>query len=123
MWKKVTPFPGAVKYLKQLIDDGHKVVVVTASHHDTISFKINSVLFKHFPYLTFNDIIVTSQKQLIYGDILIDDAPHNLEGGKYAGILMDAPHNKTYNAELNGFIRVKDWASIYKAVCDICRKE
>lgn len=123
MWKRVKPLPGAVKYLKKIIDDGHKVVVVTASHQDTVSYKLNYVLFKYFPYLSTNDVIVTSQKQLIRGDILIDDAPHNLEGGSYIGVLMSAPHNRDYDADKNGFFRADNWKQIYKIVCDITGKE
>lgn len=104
MWKRVTPLPGAVEYLKRLIDDGHKVVIVTASHQNTVAMKLNNVLFRYFPYLTTSDVIITSQKQLVCGDVMIDDAPHNLVGGNYYGILVTAPHNRAYDAESNGFV-------------------
>lgn len=123
MWERVKPLPGAVDYLKRLIDDGHNVVIVTASHHDTIAMKLNNVLFKYFPYLSIKDVIVSSQKQLIRGDVMIDDAPHNLEGGNYYGILMSAPHNKGYDAEENGFVRANTWEEIYSIVCNYARKE
>lgn len=122
IWKRITPLPGAVEYLKRLIDDGHKVVIVTASHPNTVAMKLSNVLFKYFPYLTTKDVIITSQKQLVCGDIMIDDAPHNLEGGSYYGILMTAPHNMTYDAEANGFIRVYSWEDIYNVVCNYARK-
>ena len=123
MWKKVVPLPGAVEYLKRLIDDGHKVVIVTASHQDTVAMKLNNVLFRYFPYLSTHDVIVTSQKQLICGDVMIDDAPHNLEGGNYYGILVTASHNRTYDATANGFVRADTWEEIYNIVCDYARKE
>ncbi|MBP5462729.1 MAG: hypothetical protein J6Y20_11505 [Lachnospiraceae bacterium] len=118
MWKRVQPLPGAVEYVKKLIEDGHKVLIVTASHQNTVGIKLNHVLFKYFPFFTYKDVIVTTQKQLISGDILIDDAPHNLEGGKYHGILVSAPHNRSYDAEKHGFVRADNWETIYKAVCD-----
>ena len=116
LWERVKPLPGAVQYVNRLIKDGHRVVIVTASHQDTVSIKLNDVLFKYFPFFTYKDVIITSQKQLINGDILIDDAPHNLEGGKYKGILMTAPHNKSYKAEEHGLVRVNDWEEIYKLI-------
>ena len=61
-------------------------------------------------------MIITSRKQLIRGDVLIDDGIHNLEGGDYAKILVTAPHNIDYDAEANGMIRVKDWDEILSAV-------
>lgn len=116
LWERIRPLPGAVENIKKIIDDGHKVVICTTSHPDTVSIKLNNVLFKYFPYFTYNDVIITSQKQLIRGDILIDDAPHNLEGGYYLKLLFDAPHNQSYNTEKENMIRVYNWEEIYYAV-------
>ena len=49
---------------------------------------------------------------MIRGDVLIDDGIHNLEGGDYVKILMTAPHNRNYDAEANGMIRVHNWEEI-----------
>ena len=117
LWKRVTPLPGAVETIRRIIEDGHKVVIVTASHQDTVSMKLNNVLFKYFPYLSMNDVIIASQKQLIRGDVLIDDAPHNLEGGRYIKLLFDAPHNRQYHADANNMTRVHNWDDIYKIIC------
>ena len=56
MWKRVIPLPGAVEYLKRLIDDGHKVVIVTASHQNTVAMKLNNVLFRYFPSKKSDDV-------------------------------------------------------------------
>ena len=48
--------------------------------------------------------------------ILIDDGIHNLLGGEYKKILMSAPYNKTFDAEANGMIRVRNWAEIYDVI-------
>lgn len=122
MWNRVKPLPGAVRYVNQLIKDGHKVVIVTASHQNSVGIKLNHVLFKYFPIFTYKDVIITTQKQLINGDILIDDAPHNLEGGNYRGILMSAAHNRNYDAEGHGFVRAEKWKDIYKIICDYAAK-
>ena len=116
LWDRVKPLPGAADYLKKIIDDGHKVFIVTASHPDIISTKLSKVLFKYFPFLTYDDVIITTHKQLIRGDILIDDAPHNLEGGKYFKILYNAPHNQSYDDVKNFVIRVYNWDEVYYAV-------
>jgi hypothetical protein len=44
---------------------------------------------------------------MIRGDVLIDDGIHNLEGGDYKKILFTAAHNRNYDAEANGMIRVR----------------
>lgn len=116
LWGRVAPLPGAVETIKQIIDDGHKVIIVTASDPRTVSMKLELVLFKYFPYLTYEDVIITSQKQCVLGDVLIDDAPHNLIGGQYFPILMTAHHNMGYDASSNGFLRVNNWKEAYQAI-------
>lgn len=121
-WERLEPIGGASEYLKKLIDDGHQVVLVTSSHPDTIIYKY-SFINRYFPFISFKDIIFTSKKQMVRGDVMIDDAPHNLEGGRYIGLLMDSPHNRNYDATAHGFIRVDSWEQIYKAVDTIAREE
>lgn len=81
------------------------------------------VLFKYFPFLTWNDVIITSHKQLVNGDVLIDDGIHNLEGGNYFKILMTAQHNKKYDAEANGMLRVGTWAEVYTAITALAEED
>lgn len=116
LWERVKPLPGAAEYLQKLIADGHEVVVVTASHPQTVGVKLNNVLFKYFPFFRQKDVIVASKKQLVMGDVMIDDGQHNLIGGTYKGFLMTAPHNRNYNAEANGLIRVNNWPEIYELI-------
>lgn len=47
---------------------------------------------------------------------LFEDGTHNLEGGNYFKILMTAQHNKKYDAEANGMLRVETWAEVYSAI-------
>lgn len=118
-WMRVKPIDGASDALKRLIDDGHKVVIVTASAYETLQSKMDYVLFRYFPFLSWNDVIVTSNKQMVKGDVLIDDGVHNLKGGDYEKILMDAPHNRGYNAARHGMTRVKTWKEAYQKICEI----
>lgn len=121
LWENLVPLDGSQEYLQRLMDDGHKIVIVTSAHPDTIPYKYK-FLIKYFPRLSFKDVIISSQKQLVCGDVLIDDAPHNLECGSYKGILMDAPHNSNYDAEANGFVRVKDWSAVYQAINQMAKE-
>ena len=115
-WYRVSPVDGAADALQRLINDGHKVLVVTSSSHHTLRTKMDTVLFGYFPFLTWKDVIVTKHKQLIKGDILVDDGVHNLENGDYLKVLMDAPHNRNYDTECNGMIRVKTWEEAYNVI-------
>ena len=113
------PLEGAAEALQKLIADGHRVLIVTSSAYQTIPVKMNTVLFKEFPFLSWDDVIITQHKQLIQGDVLVDDAVHNLEGGEYAKILMSVPHNQAYDAEGNGMIRANNWQEAYSAIKEV----
>lgn len=115
-WDWVKPIDGASETLQRLIADGHRVLIVTTSNYHTLAAKMERVLFKYFPFLKWSDVIITSHKQLVKGDVLVDDGIHNLEGGDYFKILMEAPHNKNYDAEENGMYRVKTWDDVYAAI-------
>lgn len=115
-WKDVKPIEGACEALQRLMKDGHKVLIVTSSAYETLPAKMTDVLFKYFPFIEWKDVIITSHKQLIKGDVLIDDGVHNLEGGDYLRLLMNAPHNRTYDAKANGMHRVYNWAEAYDII-------
>ena len=109
IWDLVKPMPGADAALKKLIKDGHEVIIVTATEYESLRAKMDKVLFKYFPYLSWKQVIITSRKYLIKGDVLIDDGPHNLVKGDYKKILFDANHNRSFDEKSVGAVRVKNW--------------
>lgn len=120
-WDWVKPIPYATEMIHQLIVDGHKVFIVTASTYETLAAKMDKVLFRYFPYLTFDNVIVTSNKQLLNGDVLIDDGIHNLVGGSYAKLIMDAPHNRGFDEKAYDMRRVHSWEEIYPLICEMAK--
>lgn len=119
-WLRVTPKPDAQDYLQTLADDGHEIYITTSSNYKTIPVKMEQVLFKYFPWLDWDHVIIASRKQMIRGDVMVDDGPHNLEGGRYYKILMDAPHNRDYRGPNNGWspvIPASDGAR-FNTLCD-----
>lgn len=121
LWERVRPLPGSVEAVKKMIDDGHDVYIVTASHPSSVGTKINTFLFKYFPFIDWNHIIIASNKQMIRGDVMIDDGPHNLIGGKYYRILKSAYHNTDYDARAHGMVRIDNWEDIYNEICRLAR--
>lgn len=115
-WKDVKPMPGAAEGLKHLMDEGHEVFIVTATEAGHVDEKMREVLFRYFPFLSWDQVIITSRKQMIRGDVLIDDGIHNLEGGEYKKILFTAPYNRHYDAEANGMARVDSWDQIIRII-------
>lgn len=121
-WASVQPKPGAVYMIDRLIREGFQVYLVTATDYRNILPKYELFVKKHFQRIDPQHIIVTYKKQLLLADYLIDDAPHNLEGGKYKKILMSAPHNEAYDADSAGIIRVKTWIEVYDIIRNDLRR-
>lgn len=117
-WKTVKPMPGADEALHTLLARGHEIYVVTASIYQTIAEKLDNVLFRYFPYIDESHVIITSRKQMIRGDILVDDGPHNFPGGDYYKILFDAPHNRGFDENTIGAVRVKNWKEALEAILE-----
>lgn len=106
----------------KLKDNGHRVLIVTTSDYRTLKSKMDNVLFRYFPMFTWDDVIITAHKQLVNGDVLVDDGVHNLVGGSYEKLLMDAPHNRKFNAEANGITRVMNWSEAYTKICELSQR-
>lgn len=119
LWRAVRPLEDAPEVLQELIRDGHDVFVVTNSHYRALTAKMEDVLFAYFPFLTWDQVIIARNKQMVRGDILIDDGVHNLVGGDYIKILMDRPHNRSFDAEAAGMYRVSGWREIYSLITQI----
>ena len=95
----------------------------------------NWLIGEFFPSLTKEELFAPLNDPAFWGNLspmpfaqdvicrLIDDGVHNLENAKYKKLLFDQPHNRSYNAEENGMIRVHDWNEIYRAICEIAGGE
>lgn len=113
LWDIVQPMPGAAEALKKLIAEGNEIYIVTASLYENLRKKMKDVLFRYFPFLHWNQVIIAHKKQMILGDVLVDDGPHNLQGGNYRKILFDATHNQSFDETSVGAVRVRNWEECY----------
>ena len=66
-WSGVEPMPGAAEALKHFMDEGHEVYVVTATEPEHLEEKMKGLLFRYFPFITWDRVIVTGRKQMIRG--------------------------------------------------------
>jgi len=74
-------------------------------------------LYKNLPFISPNNYIFTTNKEIIDCDIKIDDKLSNLKGKAETKLLFTAYHNKTLTDEelkQNGVIRVNGWKEIEK---------
>jgi len=67
---------------------------------------------ENFPEIQTKNIIFTSRKDVLMGDILVDDGLHNLENSKCGNlIIFDQPWNRTGNIP-NRAMRIKSWEEL-----------
>ncbi|MBO4839398.1 MAG: hypothetical protein J5493_08540 [Lachnospiraceae bacterium] len=97
IWQEVQPINGAYNVLKKWIAEGHHVYIVTATPYQSLKAKMDDLLFRCFPFISWENVIITSNKQLLKCDVMIDDGIHNLIGGEYKKILFDAPYNRSFD--------------------------
>lgn len=116
LWDLVKPMPGAAETLQKLIEEGHEIYIVTATGYETLRAKMEKVLFRYFPFLSWKQVIITENKQMIRGDVLIDDGPHNMIGGSYRKILFSANHNRDFDEASVGAERAENWNEVYTAI-------
>ena len=113
-WSTVQPKPDAQYYLNKLVEEHQEIYICTASHYDTVGYKMKAIIEKFFPAIDWKHIIVASTKQMLICDVMVDDGPHNLIGGNYHRLLFDANHNQTFNADQHGMFRVTNWEQVYQ---------
>lgn len=117
-WGKTTPVDGSSYYLEKLVEDGHKLLIVTASNPETFEAKTKK-LMEMFPFLTKEQIIREDNKQRVMGDVLIDDGVHNLIGGRYKKFLYNQPNNSDFNEQEYDITRVYSWKEIYERISSL----
>lgn len=121
-WDSVEPVPGAAEALRRFMDEGHSVYIVTATPYQSVRAKMEKLLFRYFPFLSWDQVVITSRKQLIRGDVLIDDAVHNLVGGSYTKILMDSANNRAFDTSGTDITRCMNWARAEELIDAMARE-
>lgn len=105
LFLNLNPLPNSIDVLKRL-NNTYDILIVTSSRSYAYTEKEKWVE-KHLPFIDKQNIIFTHRKDLIAGDLLFDDAPHNLEAFRSTGriaIAMDYPYNRNVDVP-----RVKSW--------------
>ena len=117
MWDSLTPIQGAKDGLQKLLDNGHKVYIVTATATENWPWKI-SWFKKYFPFFNTDNIVLLKDKSLFKCDIMVDDSYDNLIKNKLCHkICLDYPWNRCEEKDwVYGTYRCKDWKEIVEAV-------
>ena len=112
-WDKVEVNLQAVKYIEHWVKQHRKVYLCSASWIDSVlNYKIFTTL-KPFDEKLINkrNIIITQDKSIIKGDVLIDDAPHNILSFPACSITYAQPWNQNIPYP-HSILRTNDWNKI-----------
>lgn len=115
------PYSGAVHAMQRLVANEKVWPLICTSPmlgHANCEREKREWVAKHLPFFPQKDIIFTSHKFLIDGDMLIDDKPANVEAFADAGgrsIVVDRPWNQDVK-ETRSISRCRSWVEIEKTI-------
>lgn len=118
-WDTVETKPDAIEYVRKLHEEGYQIYFCTASFCGNLEPKFKHTIERDFPYIKWENIILSSNKKMIIGDFLVDDNIDNLVDGVYKGILVDTPYNRSLPdiyLKKKGITRVTNWKQIYDII-------
>ncbi len=91
----------------------HEVFIVSAAMEFPNSLTEKQAwLGRHFPYISWRNIVFCGDKSIITADILIDDHEKNLKTFTGKPLLFNAIHNQ----KLQGYTRVRSWKEVKEFV-------
>lgn len=112
LFLNLKPLPHAIEVLERL-HEKYEILIVTSSPQYAFIEKDKWVT-EHLPFIGRKNLIFAHKKYKVCGDLLFDDAPHNLlefkETGRIA-IAMDYPYNQDLQVP-----RVKNWLEFEEAL-------
>ena len=105
-FETLEPMEYAIENLRVLNESNlFDIYIASAAHPSACHFKYK--WFKeNMPFLEKKQLIFISHKFLLNGDLLFDDAPHNITAFRSGEVVI---FDKPYNRYLTNFDRVKDW--------------
>lgn len=112
-FRHLTIKEGAVETIQRLIEEGHDVFISTASNKVAIQDKLD-FFEEYFPFIPYEQVLPITRKDVLKGDIMLDDALHNLDASSCTHkIVFDKPWNEITSEE---YIRVHSWSEFYEIV-------
>jgi len=121
------PMDGAVEYVTKLAEEGYRFSVVTSQTLNKVANRarednlkeVFGDVFEDFTFLETGQGKYYALQKFDMETIWIDDKPDNVESGKVLGlvpILLDLPHNRSYNNKEMNIQRANSWKDIYDII-------
>lgn len=121
-WANLEPVPGAVAGIRTLVSEGHDVRIVTQVLPEAAGASYEGKLKwikKHLPEFDLGHVIVTKDKASVSGDVLFDDAPHQLSSFPGRAVALRYEWNK----DVPNVVHVDGWPEFVQWIRDYVRTE
>lgn len=116
LWDSLKPLQGAQKALRQLVKNGHKIYLATATDPINFKWKIDW-LEQYYPFIPSDNVIRITDKSLLKCDVLIDDCLDNLIGIFAERVCLNYPWNKNDVKDyVYGIHRCNNWNEIVRVI-------
>ena len=107
-FRELDPIAGSQEVLRDL-SEKYEVYIASAAMQFPNSLKEkHEWLDEYFPFIHWSKRILCGDKNILRGDILIDDRSHNLESFVGRSLIFTSPHNVNTTA----FERVNSWEEV-----------
>ena len=120
LYRDLDPVEGAIAGVKSLVDAGHDVVIATAipscagiAYHGKLEW-----IRRNMPFFDLKNFIAIQRKDLLDGDLLLDDAPHHIDAWNKTdrtSVVFDCPWNQGVKADH----RIKNWKEFLELIRDL----
>ena len=106
IYNRCNPIEGSLDGINWLKNNGHRIIFATVNNYNDKKYQ----WLKSHGYLkSRKDFVVTSDKSILKGEVIIDDNPDHLKKFGRKGIVFTQPWNKNYT-----FRRANNWDDIIK---------
>lgn len=106
------PFDNAINILFRLHYEKHDILIVTNPPNGVTAAEKYAWCKEYLSFIPQENIIMCARKDLIDGDLILDDCPKYLEEFKGISVCMD----KLYNQNARCDYRVSNWIEFYNLV-------
>lgn len=103
-WDSLPVMPGAQDAIQNLRGDGHEIVFVTSSWPSCSEWASARIAWLQRRFSAHrNDVVITSRKSIISGDVFIDDKESHVlnwaatPGAEHTAFLFKAPYNRKHD--------------------------
>lgn len=104
------PIDRSIEVLEKLNSTYDVFIVSSATQFPLSLGEKMKWLAKYFPFIHWKQIVLCGSKEIVNGDIMIDDHFTNLDGFKGETLLFNQPHNSNENNHTHE--RVNNWSEI-----------